>query len=1219
MSPRLVRAALLGLVMATPLSQRVWAQTGGGDAPPAEAAPAPDPATDPATEPAPDPATEPAPAPAPGADPATAPDPGADPATEPAPAPDTAEPPAREQPAPMSAAPGTLDDPEIPRCERAVNWNRPAKGAKAAGTTTSAEDLAAEADRRAFAEAADRFARSARDYQVESYAVIEAAIAKQKDFVRRSYGKKTRELDVTERQRREDAIARFERFIERYPNNADYTPDAMFRLAELYFERSGTRFADAETQYYQDRKLYERGKLPAEPVAPEREFKDTVRMYRTLLSRFGSSYRYADAVYYLLGYVLAEQGDDTPSREAWRTLAERFPKSEYAAEAWLRIGEMHFDYGEFQEAATAYLHAMEYTDNRFYDKALYKLGWTYFQLYDYDKAIRRFKDLIAWYDAHASSGGTASALREEAIDYLAGSLAEDDWDNDGLPDENAGVARALSYVSGKEPYERDIIKKYAETLKSLADRVKWAQAIEVYRRLLALDPLAVEAPSLQMEIIQIYDDLREIDKAAEERRRLADLFGPKSAWWQANQNNPKAQVRVSRAMEDAMRNRALWHHQRAQELKVQAGLESNPALLVEAREQYRKASVAYEEYLAKYPNEPASYEMTFFLAETYWYSDEYARAAPIYRKIALDEDNTKYRDAAAISTVKAYERMLAEAAAAGRVPAKAVPGSSWTPPAEPEGASSEYKPANPEPIPEAVRDWITAVDFYVDQDFKQDGSRQLQAEVSYQAAEILYRFKNYQDARDRFAQVISCYPREEVAAYAAANIINSYRDENDWSNLEKWANVADRLNLGNAEQQADIRKEIKVFKLGSLFKRAEALYEAGKYLEAAREFKRLADQNPTAAFADKAYFNAANAFKKERYYDSAAEIFEKLVTDPQYAKSEFAEESLFELGETNKLFFNFDRAINAFLTLYDRYPESENRRYALYQAAILQEQSGDAKTAARTFEKYADLYRDREESPGTLYRAAELWRKVGDEAEEQRVLERFVDRHRSTPGLDRLVLESMGRLADMAYARRKVSLATRMWQDIVREYVARGQQPGTPAAEAAAKAAFQLVEQTFNDYKSLKLNTPNQKRAGAIIKRKNDMMAELERQYTQVLDYGSLDWTIAVADRLADLYKEFADTLYAAPEPEGLSEEEYEVYVTQIEDLGLKYENVAIQRYEKAIEQSRRLKVTNEWSRKALEAINKYKPAEYPLFKEEKIQTDFEPLYSLDTRVPEVR
>ena len=42
-----------------------------------------------------------------------------------------------------------------------------------------------------------------------------------------------------------------------------------------------------------------------------------------------------------------------------------------------------------------------------------------------------------------------------------------------------------------------------------------------------------------------------------------------------------------------------------------------------------------------------------------------------------------------------------------------------------------------------------------------------------------------------------------------------------------------------------------------MFKRAEALYKAEKYLEAAREFERLATQNPDQSFADKAFYNAA--------------------------------------------------------------------------------------------------------------------------------------------------------------------------------------------------------------------------------------------------------------------------------------------------------------------------------------------------------------------------
>src|SRR5690606_4151342 len=135
------------------------------------------------------------------------------------------------------------------------------------------------------------------------------------------------------------------------------------------------------------------------------------------------------------------------------------------------------------------------------------------------------------------------------------------------------------------------------------------------------------------------------------------------------------------------------------------------------------------------------------------------------------------------------------------------------------------------------------------------------------------------------------------------------------------------------EQQAAIRKEIKVFKLGAQFQHAEALLAAKKYLEAAREFERLADQNPDAPFADKAYYNAASAYKEVKYYDSASRLFEKLVTESRFSRSEFAEDSLFELAENYKLFFQFDKATTAYLALVGRYEASQNRAYALYQAA----------------------------------------------------------------------------------------------------------------------------------------------------------------------------------------------------------------------------------------------------------------------------------------------
>ncbi len=1136
-----------------------------------------------------------------------APTPGDEAATEEADSAPTEEPPA--------AAPGAS---ELPKCERDLAADK-AKAQKVGQEAAPSRptDLKVEAERLAFEKSVQRYVDTSEDFRKEVHTIVKQAIDKRRLGLTRRYDKLVADVDVEERSRREDAIKRFEGFVRKYPSDDRYTPDAMFRLAELYYERSAVDYQDAAERYDAERALYQRGKIPEEPQAPEREYADSIRVYRQLIQRFGERYRYGDAVYYLLGYVLNEAGEDREAQVAWQQLVDRFPKSEYAPEVLLRVGEILFDNGEFRQASEAYIAAMQYSQSKYYDKALYKLAWTYFQVYDYDQAIKTFKQLIAWYDKNQdASEGTGSALREEAIDYLAKSLAEDDWDADGLKDDAAGVGRALSYLSEGAPYETDIIERYAESLYNLHDRTKYAESIEVYRELLRRQASSPKAIDWQMQVVKIYDVLRDVNQATEERKRLAAMFAADSPWARANAGDPRAQREATAAVERALRERALWHHQRAQELKTQARLEEDPSLLVEAQDQYLRAAEAYQAYLDRYPTEPASYEMAFYLAEALYYSGQFDKAARAYSTVAGHAHHDTYREVAAWSAIKSHEKILGGLVDQGVLDPKSDPLRDWAaPPAE---GGDDTRRVTAETLPEAVRVWIEAIDFYVIRDLQRDGGRKAQSQLAYQAADMHYRYRDLPEARRRYEQILSCHPTEEVAANAIANIINSYREENDWPNLEKWADLADRLALGNAEQQAAIRKEIKVFKLGAQFQHAEALLAAKSYLEAAREFERLADQNPDAPFADKAYYNAASAYKEVKYYDSASRLFEKLVTDSRFNKSEFAEDSLFELAENYKLFFQFDKATTAYLALVGRYESSENRSYALYQAATLQENNGDTLDAARTYERYAGLFGDRPDAATALFRAGELYEKLGDEREQERVWKAFVDRFRGTVGMDNRVVLATMRLGDLAKKQGKTSTAQKHWQEVLREFSARALEPGGEASVAAAKARYELIELRFQEYAAIRLRG-NQKKQALDLSRKQKFLGELQNEYADVFQYKAVDWTICAYVRLGDLFKEFAATLYAAPEPDGLSEEELDAYIVMIEDEGLKYENVAIERYETTVEQSRRLKVTNQCARQALEAINKYQPDKYPLFKEEKLRAQFEPLYTIDTRAPEVR
>src|SRR5688572_1098740 len=83
-----------------------------------------------------------------------------------------------------------------------------------------------------------RYEDEARDFRREVQLLVERKYEEKRSGLAASYEKVIGELEIKERKERLDAIARFEEFLRRYPKEPRYSPDVMFRLAELYYERS---------------------------------------------------------------------------------------------------------------------------------------------------------------------------------------------------------------------------------------------------------------------------------------------------------------------------------------------------------------------------------------------------------------------------------------------------------------------------------------------------------------------------------------------------------------------------------------------------------------------------------------------------------------------------------------------------------------------------------------------------------------------------------------------------------------------------------------------------------------------------------------------------------------------------------------------------------------------------------------------------------------------
>ncbi|MEM7677456.1 MAG: tetratricopeptide repeat protein, partial [Myxococcota bacterium] len=377
------------------------------------------------------------------------------------------------------------------------------------------------------------FAMGAESFDVDMRDLIRIKYDEQRDRLAAQYDRAVDELEKGERQRRLEAIARFEAFLKKYPDDPTYTPDAMFRLAELHYEKSSDAYLQRSRGYEDELQAYEAGERQTEPPVPQPSFEETIGLHKELLERF-PEYRLSDAARYLLGYCYSEQGQMEEALAAYLDLVDNNQDSKFLAEVWTRIGEIYFDGTDaesLEKAIAAYNQVRNYPDSPYYDKALYKVAWTYYRLDRFDESVAAFVELIDYADEQKrTTGVSGSELRAEAIQYVAISLADEGW---------GGLERANSVLGAlrRKEYTGEIWKRYGEVL---FDQTRYRQAIDVLATTIRKYPDAPYNPEAQEKIVRAYEQLRDFDGATEAREKLVADYSKGSDWYSSNGEDREA-------------------------------------------------------------------------------------------------------------------------------------------------------------------------------------------------------------------------------------------------------------------------------------------------------------------------------------------------------------------------------------------------------------------------------------------------------------------------------------------------------------------------------------------------------------------------------------------------------------------------------------------------------------------------------------------------------
>lgn len=1063
---------------------------------------------------------------------------------------------------------------------------------------------------RAYNDALHDYESEIEDYRQTMGELVRIEYQQRRNLITEHYG---REIDLRrdeETQRRQEAIADFERFLERYPNHPDYTPDVMFRLAELLYERSEAEYVVAELDYDRAYTRWEMGLDANEPEPPQKNFRPTIDLFEQLLSRF-PDYRQKDGVYYLLAVSHEAMFETAEAQRYFARLVSEFPESDFAQETYLRIGEHHFERAEFELALAAYQSAERYGESRWYDKILFKLGWSTYLLGRFDDGIGYFEQLLAYYDETGTE--ESEGVRPEAVLYIAISIAENDWDLDGEVDPDFVMPRIERYL-GNEAYAGEVLDAIADIL---MEGRQYDEALQVLAYTIERDECAPENLERTQMMITAYEQLRQFEVALAAQRELGSTFGPGTGWYQCQERegNLDAMARAEQVAKESLMDTAARYYLRAQETASRASVtadgEERALLEAAAVEEYAYAASIYQDFLEQYPNEPEAYEMRMYYAQTLLFSQQYQPAAQAFAEVRDSEQNDEFRELAAALTIQAYEYALEQEIDAYRLEGRAWPAydgeNVWEPEAADATTADEPRtaPAD-EPIPALSLEWAGAIDQYLSMGLSAEDDPDSRGRYAFQAGKLYYDYKHYDDARERFLAILEECSQQQETGFAAGFLLETYRATGDTEGfLEVSELMQTRYDRCISDDLRDlIASDVNRIGMGMMAQRAEELFAEGRFEEAAQEYVRLAseyaDNEETAPLG---LFNAGLIYEQQlKKFDLAMRQFDRIVND--YGGSEYVDDALVRIAVNSKRFFDFDRAISTYMVLHDMGWEDPEGRFAppIVDAAELMRASGRYEEAADAYLDYVDDYPNDARAPALLYQTGVMYDEINDARAMRDTFERFRNEYGNSYSdlidIDAAVIDTFSRSIAAYVEAGDQRNAERERNRLLDEFAVRLPDDNN-SKYAAARVIYDRIYEDYEEWDEIDLGESVQEQQAGLADRIEGIEPLLIDFNTVIDDYGSAEWTVCALYMQGRIFQRMADLLYTLPVPDfGGNIDAEDEYILMIEDIATQYEDQAIAQWEVGYPIMQQLGVRNQCTIDMTAQLNRYRGAEYPVFRD---------------------
>ncbi len=921
--------------------------------------------------------------------------------------------------------------------------------------------------------------------------------------------------------RREELMSSLQKFVGNFVDS-NLAPYAILRYAEILYEKLSYEYIQA----------YEKAVLEGEPP-PKKDYSQVVKIYEDFLKKYKDFPR-RDIVIYLAGYILDEMGQQEEAVQKYFEPLAKMRISQFAPEAAMRVGEFYFNLGELDKAEQFYIIVLDFPENPFYTKALYKLAWTYFRKGDYSSAIDYFVETV---DASlGKEGNERTELIKESIDYIISSIVElggfDKLERSRKEAILSLLKKIYEVVKSDEYKEPEVFILEAQG-RVFFDQGKYQEAIQSFNQIIERYYLSPRSIDAAFGVFESLKKLGDISSAVEWQIKMAGRWGPGSEW--AQRNPEKFKTNKSK-LEAGLLESAKYYHEKGM---------------------IDRAESNYLLFLKLFPESEFSADIQFLLAEIYYQSGRYVPAYNMYKANVenVSVKQNKYLIDAAWGMVLAADKSFE---------------------AKITGAGEMLKNAS----------------FLFERLFPLDGRVPI---ALYKAAKVLSSEGKKDDALFILSKIIERYPGSEVVADSILEIFKIYVEKGDLRKVVDFAVQARKRTDILSKEDIDYLNDSGG---KALFSIALEYEKAGDYQSAISNYLSLENIFPGHNLIDDAYYRVIMLFNEMRKFNdviSYSDIFLKRFPDSVFRYDilyvrAVAFSTLFFFNQALDTYIQLSKELREkekTSGLSDIEKDMLKKSYLAVRSIYVG--LGDFVKAAEWSMRYYDEFGREESDPMRFIKdAAEFYAKAEKVDEAISLLSRFISETSKRKGENNYdVFVAKYGLAKSYEKKGEREKIEKIFQELMKLWDKLSPEDKSKTISIYSEVKFYFARKTFEEFRKIRITGDEKKKQLAEkLKKKTELLKKIQEEMGAIAKLGDPTWSFAAIFYMGYAYQDYADMLVNSPLPHEIraikNPEERElaeaVYREELEKQAFPLEDSAIKIFSGAVERIKQVGVRNEWT-----------------------------------------